>query len=62
MTLYSLHKMALENSTTADHSLAMLLRNHTATLSAISIVSLILGIPLAANMLWNLRECPNFSL
>ena len=56
------NKMSSENTTTegtaaaTEHSLALLLRDHTAALSAISIVSLILGLPLAANMLWNLRE------
>ena len=56
------NKMTSENATTGgsseatEHSLALLLRDHTAALSAISIVSLILGLPLAANMLWNLRE------
>ena len=49
--------MVLEDSTMGgQHILALLLRDHTASLCIMCLMSLIFGSPLAANMLWNLRE------
>ena len=45
-----------------QHTLALLLRDHAAPLSVMCLMSLVLGSPLAANMLWNLREYQSFPL
>ena len=55
--------MDQSNATTegTSHSLAQLLRDHTRALSTICTVGLALGLPLAANLLWNLRVASDAS-
>ena len=53
--------MTAEDASVAEHTLALLLSNYTVALVVICLVGLILGSPLAANMLWNLRVATDAS-